>query len=139
MDFHVRHRFARTSARKARYIADLIRGKALNEALECTMFVHRRAKVMVEKALKSGISNANEYLNRIKNSPDRYKHVDLKRVDELLADGVENHLFVKEAFVDGGPILKRWLPRAMGRATPILKRTCHITIILSDEKGRKKH
>jgi len=45
---------------------------------------------------------------------------------------VEGHLRIKKVFVDGGPVMKRWLPRAMGRATPLLKRSCHITLVLSD-------
>lgn len=129
MEFTAKHRFARSSPRKARLVVDMIRGKQVNDALEALMFVHRRAKVMVEKTLKSAMANAGHMVDQIRSNPEKYPN---PKIDPDKFD-VED-LYVKDAFVDGGPILKRWMPRAMGRATPIKKRTCHITITLSDEK-----
>ena len=132
MDFQATCRYARGSARKARLVADLIRGKQVDDALETLMFIHRKPKVMVEKLLKSAIANVNEYVNRVKNNPELFPKANMEKIDTLLSDGVEGHLRIKKVFVDGGPVMKRWLPRAMGRATPLLKRSCHITLVLSD-------
>lgn len=83
---------------------------------------------MVEKIIRSAMSNANSYVEKVRNDPESHPHVDFD-VDSF---DVED-LYVKDAFVDAGPTIKRWLPRAMGRATPLNKRTCHITITLGME------
>lgn len=106
-------RFQRVSARKARYIADLIRGLSVAEAQQQLMLVHRpSAGPMVTNLLKSAVANA--------------------RDKELGGDDPED-LIVGEIFVDGGPMIKRFRPRAMGRACVIRKRMCHITIKLYTE------
>jgi large subunit ribosomal protein L22 len=101
-------RFARFSAYKARQVLDLIRGLPVQEAAEVLQFTERGASVVIAKALTSAIANA-------------------QHNDELDGDT----LYVSACYADEGPTLKRWRPRARGRATRIRKRTCHITIIVS--------
>jgi large subunit ribosomal protein L22 len=101
-------RYSRMSAYKAREVLDLIRGKEVQQALEILQFVERDAAIVIRKCLASAMANA--------------EHNDQIDSDEL---------FVSACFADEGPTLKRWRPRARGRATRIRKRTCHITIIVS--------
>jgi len=103
-------KFLRTSPRKARQVADAIRGRAAGDALNVLALTPRRAARLIEKILRSAVANARERGGR----------------DQLDA------LTVSEIQVGPGPTLKRWLPRARGRATPIRKRTSHIRIILRD-------
>ena len=103
-------RYLRTSPRKARQVADVIRGKGAGDALNSLALVPRKAARLIEKVLKSAVANARDKGGR----------------DDLDA------LTVSEIQVGPGPTLKRWLPRARGRATPIRKRTSHIRIILRD-------
>lgn len=104
-------RHARITPRKARRVVDLIRGKRASDALISLRFMPYRGARPVEKLLKSAMANAEQ-----KNT-----NVDIDK------------LKVKTVFVDNGPFMKRMEPRAMGRANVIKKRTCHITIILSEE------
>ena len=99
----------RHPARKVRIVLDLIRGKDVNEALGILKFTPNHAASDVEKVLKSAIANA-------------------KYVHQKDADG----LYVKECFANEGVTLKRWMPRAKGRATPIMKRTSHITVVVCE-------
>jgi large subunit ribosomal protein L22 len=101
-------RFARFSASKARPVLDLVRGLPVNEAAEVLQFTERGPSVVIAKVLASAIANA-------------------QHNDELDGDT----LYVAACYADEGPTLKRWRPRARGRATRIRKRTCHITIIVS--------
>ena len=110
MAFTAKHRLARISERKVRLVADMIRGRNCNEAVELLRFTHKRAAVMIDRVLKSAMASANE------------KEVTM------------NKLFVSEARVDGGPIIDRWRPKDRGRAHPIQKRTSHIVISV-DERG----
>lgn len=103
-------RFIRVPPRKARLIVDLIRGQDVEQALTVVRFTRKRAARIIEKVLKSAMANA------------QHNH-GVRDVDRL---------YVKAAFVDEGPRWKRWQARAMGRATPIRKRTSHITIILDE-------
>ncbi len=114
MEYRASHRYARISPRKARYVMDLVRGRSLNEALEILQFNHRRGAAFIEKVVRSAMANA---LNQ----------------EEATAD--VNRLYLKEAKVDEGPLLfgrMRYRPRAMGRATPIRKRTSHISVSLAE-------
>ena len=105
--FTATHRFARISAQKARLVMDLIRGEPVEKALTRLRFSPRRASPMISKVLRSAMANATQKA------------------------GVEGEdLVVWRAFVDGGPIQKRWKPRAMGRAYPRLRRTCHLSVVL---------
>lgn len=103
-------KFVRVPPRKARLVVDLIRGQDVGQALTIVRFTPKRPARIVEKLLRSAMANA------------QHNH------------GVRDveRLFVKAATVDEGPRSKRWVPRAMGRATPIQKRTSHITIVLEE-------
>ncbi len=111
MEVRSKLRFVRISPRKARKAVDLIRGKGVEEASNLLVLSPRKSARIVKKVLDSAIANANANYSM----------------------DVDN-LFVKRAFVDEGATMKRFMPRAMGRATQILKRTSHITIVL-DEKS----
>ena len=110
MAWSAKHRYARISARKVRLIADLIRGRGVQDALNLMKFSPNRAAVMVSKVLTSAIANANE------------------------AEANVESLIVDRAFVDEGPTIKRFQPKDRGRANPILKRTSHITVVVEQEK-----
>jgi ribosomal protein L22 len=101
-------RYVRTSARKARMVCGHIRGKSVQEARAILAFTPREVARDWSKLLESAVANAES------------NH-------ELL----EDDLIVREAFADEGPTIKRFRPRAMGRATPIRKRTSHLTITLT--------
>src|SRR5690349_1498945 len=101
-------RYVRVSAYKAREVLDLIRGKHVADADEILQFVERDIAIIIRKALASAVANA-------------------RANDEQDPDT----LFVSACYADEGPTLKRWRPRARGRATRIRKRTCHITVIVS--------
>lgn len=101
--------------RKVRLIVDLIRGQRVDEAERRLSFLKRDAVRPVYKLLQSAIANAEHNFK-------------LSRAS----------LFVKSAAADGGPTLKRFMPRAMGRAAPIRKRTTHVTIVLTDEPVQTK-
>lgn len=104
-----KNRYIRISPRKVRYVANAIRGKSVREALAILSVTTRGAVRVVEKTLKSAVSNAVE-----------------KKI------GNPNDLVISEIFVDVGPIAKRMQPRAMGRAYSIKKRTSHLTIVVSN-------
>ena len=103
-------RHSRVSPRKTRHLADLIRGKKASDATSILNFIPQKPARILKKLLDSAVANAS-----IK-----------KEIDP-------ENLYVKTVLVDGGPTQKRFMPRAMGRANKIIKRTSHITIIL-DEK-----
>ena len=105
-------RYVRIGPRKARLVVDLVRGKKVEHALDVLDVLPKKAARIVAKALRSAVANAE----------DR-SHVDVDR------------LYVKRAFVDEAPAWTRWSPRAQGRATPILKRGSHITLVI-DERER---
>ncbi|MCX7816582.1 MAG: 50S ribosomal protein L22 [Syntrophales bacterium] len=102
-------RYVRVSPQKARLVIDLIRGKRVEEAQRILTFTRKRVAPIIKKLLNSAVSNA-------KQNPNIDKDI----------------LFVKEAYVDQGPTLKRWRARALGRAVAIRKRTSHITIVLDE-------
>ena len=106
-------RYARVSAQKVRLVADLIRGRDVSEAIEMLTFTHKKSAPMIRKLVESAVANA---------------EVAAKR-DALDLD--IDDLFVKTIFVDQGPSLRRFRPRAQGRATRILKKTSHITVELA--------
>jgi len=110
MAWIAKHRYARISERKVRLVADMIRGLDCDQAVQVLKFTHQRAASMVQKVLQSAMANANE------------------------KEASMNELFVAEARVDAGPVIKRWHPKDRGRAHPIHKKTSHI-IISVDERG----
>lgn len=104
-------KYIRISPRKVRQVIDLIRGKNVNEAAAILKLTPNRATEPVSKVLKSAVANAEHNAN-------------LNRDD----------LIVSKAFVDQGPTLKRFKPRAMGRADRMLRRTSHITVVVSERE-----
>jgi len=108
MEVKAKLRFTRIASRKARLVADLIRGKKSEEALNILTFTPKAAARIIVKLLKSAVANATQ------------KKIDVDR------------LYVKTIMVDQGPTMKRFMPRALGRATTIRKRTSHITIVLDE-------
>lgn len=101
-----RHRYARISARKVRLMADMVRGREVQDALNVLKFMPNRAAGMVAKVLTSAIASADE------------------------AEADMNNLLVCEIRVDEGPTMKRFRPKDRGRAHPIMKRTSHIVVVV---------
>jgi large subunit ribosomal protein L22 len=114
MPFQATYRYARISARKVRPLADLIRGRFADEALDILRYQPHRGARMLEKVLKSALGNAQD--------PDQHSGRTV-RVDRLV---------VLDARVDGGPMFKRIRPRARGMAFFIRKRMSHIQVTLED-------
>ena len=106
-------KFIRISPRKLRYVADAIRAKRVDDAVDLLTFTTKKAALIIRKAVQSAAANATE--NHKMN---------------------EDELVVEKIFINEGPILKRFRPRARGRATKIRKRTSHLTVIVSD--GREE-
>lgn len=109
MEVQAKARYIRMSSRKVKLVIDLIRGKSVKEAEAILAFVNKTAVRPVRKLLQSAVANA---VNNSKLEKDK--------------------LFIKKIVADQGPSLKRWRPRAFGRAAPIKKHTCHISIVLED-------
>jgi len=99
----------RISPRKVRIVGDLIKKRNINDAMGILTYMPQKASFILKKLLDSAIANARQK-----------KYVDV------------DNLYVKNVIVDGGPMMKRFLPRAMGRATKIRKRLSHITMILDE-------
>ncbi len=104
--------FCRVSARKARLVADLIRGKDAGQALDMLKFLPKKTAPVIATLIESAMANAEHEATRRNQSLD---------IDSL---------YVKSIQVGQGPVLKRFRPRAQGRATPIHKKTAHITVVL---------
>ena len=102
-------KYVRMSPRKARLVAEHIRGRSVPEARAVLAFTSREAAGVLDKILHSAVSNA-----------------------EANHGIAEDRLYIKAAYVDGGPVMKRWRPRARGRVARIKKRTCHITVQLAE-------
>ena len=111
MEVIAKHRGASISAQKARLVADQIRGKSADEALIILEFSARKGAVLIKKVLESAIANA--------------EHNHAIDVDELS---------VSKIYVDEGPVMKRIKTRAKGRADRILKRSCHINVIVANKE-----
>jgi large subunit ribosomal protein L22 len=105
----------RISPKKMRLIIDLVRNLSVTQAENQLQFVPRRGSVFILKTLRSALANAEHNFN-------------LKK----------DNLFVKKIVVNEGPALKRWMPKAFGRATPIKKRSSHLEIILAEYKPTAK-
>ncbi|WP_019136331.1 50S ribosomal protein L22 [Cellulomonas massiliensis] len=116
MEAKAKARFVRVTPQKARRVVDLIRGKQAAEAVAVLKFAPQAAAEPVLKTVQSAVANAVEGAKR--NS---------QRLDE-------QDLYISEVFVDEGPTLKRFRPRAQGRAGRILKRTSHITVVVSQRE-----
>ena len=104
----------RITARKARLVMDLIRGKQVAEAIAILEFTPRAGSPVIEKVLKSAVANA-----------------------EHNFDLDAQNLYVSEGYVNEGPTLKRFRPRAKGSASPINKRTSHVTVTVSEKDSKE--
>ena len=103
-------RGARLSAQKGRLVADLVRGKSVEQALNILAFTPKKGAFIVKKLLESAIANA--------------EHNEGADVDELR---------VSEIYVDQGPMMKRFMARAKGRGVRVVKHSCHITVTVGDK------
>ena len=112
MEAIAKHRFARTSAQKARLVADQVRGLPVDRALNLLAFSPKKAAELIKKVLESAVANA--------------EHNEGADIDTLK---------VQTIMVDEGPSLKRIRARAKGRADRIVKRSAHITVVVSDSKA----
>jgi large subunit ribosomal protein L22 len=112
------NRYVPTSPRKMRLLVDLVRGKGVDEALSILHFSPKHSSKVLEKTIHSAVSNLQ---------------------NKIESGRVESHnLFIKTAYVDGGPTMKRILPAPMGRAFRIIKRSNHLTVIVAEREGKKK-
>ena len=113
MDAVAKARHIHQSARKVRQVLNEVRGKQVENAMNKLHFTPKKAARIIEKTLRSAVANA---VNREGSDVDADK------------------LFIKEAFCDEGPTMRRFRPRAMGRATIIRKRTSHLTIVVAEKE-----
>ncbi len=109
MEVKAKLRNARVGSQKARILADMVRGKNVNEALKILAFMPQKPAGMIKKLIESAVANA-----------DQKKVVDV------------DNLYIKHLSVDMGPSLRRFRPRAQGRATPIKRKASHINLILDE-------
>ncbi|MBI1425108.1 MAG: 50S ribosomal protein L22 [Gammaproteobacteria bacterium] len=110
MEVAAKLRHARISPQKCRLVADQVRGKPVEQALQILAFSPKKAAGIVKKVLESAIANA--------------EHNEGADIDELK---------ISRIFVDEGPSMRRWKPRAKGRVNHILKRTSHLTVVVGDK------
>jgi large subunit ribosomal protein L22 len=111
METRAIQRYVRITPRKCNQVLELIRGQSVEEAQITLEFTPKLGARIVQKVLKSAVANA--------------LHAGKVRLEDL---------YVKEAVVGAGPTLKRWLPRAQGRATPLLKRTSHVKVTVASKE-----
>ena len=109
MEVMAKLKYARVGAQKARLVADLVRGKGVNDAIRTLTFAEKKAGSIIRKLLQSAIANAEQ-----------------KKVIDI------DSLYVKKITVDGAPMLYRFISRAQGRATPIRKKQSHINVVLDE-------
>jgi large subunit ribosomal protein L22 len=107
--------YLRITPRKTRSVADLLRGLSVNEAEAQLMLIRNRAAVPLRKLLRSAVNNL--------------------RNNKKVVDA--NNFYVETIMVNTGPMLKRFLPRARGMATPIQKKMCHVTLVLAERSDAK--
>ena len=110
MAFTAKHRFARIAPRKARLVMDLIRGRDVDDALALLRFSKKRAAVLVDKVVRSAVANATEQ------------------------EADTETLYVKECWVDPGPIIKRFQPKDRGKAYAIQKKMSHLVVSLEERE-----
>jgi len=112
MPYEAKHRFARISPRKARLVMDLVRGRDVDDALSMLKFSKQRVSGMIEKVIRSAVANANEQETA----------------------NIRNTLYVAKAWVDPGPVIKRFQPKDRGKAYPINKRTSHLVVTVDERE-----
>lgn len=120
MEAKAKARYLRVTPQKARRVVDLVRGQQATEALAVLKFAEQSASEPVYKLIASGVANARVLADK---NGDAFN---------------EDDLYISEIYVDEGPTMKRFRPRAQGRAFRINKRTSHITVVLSDEQGASR-
>lgn len=109
MDSKASLKYARVGSQKARLVADVVRGKNVSEALKALTYLNKKSAEMIKKLIESAVANA--------------EHKKTMDIDKL---------YVKSIWVDQGPVLKRFRPRAQGRAFGVRKKTSHINVILEE-------
>ena len=112
MEARAQARYVRIAPRKVRVVMDLIRGKSVSQALSILKFTPKSASQVLEKVVASAAANAENNYNMNKDA-----------------------LYISECYADQGPTLKRYRPRAQGRAAAIQKKTSHITVVLTEKEG----
>src|SRR3974390_1410920 len=112
MPYQSKHRFARIAPRKARLLMDLIRGRDVDDAIAMLRFSKQRASGMIEKVIRSAVANATEQS----------------------AAPTRNTLYVARAWVDPGPVIKRFQPKDRGKAYSIMKRTSHLVVTVDERE-----
>ena len=112
MPYTAKHRYARIAPRKARLVMDLIRGRDVDDALSMLKFSKQRVSGMIEKVIRSAVANANEQETA----------------------NIRNTLYVAKAWVDPGPVIKRFQPKDRGKAYPINKRTSHLVVTVDERE-----
>jgi len=112
MPYEAKHRFARISPRKARLVMDLVRGRDVDDAIAMLKFSKQRVSGMIEKVIRSAVANANEQETA----------------------NIRNTLYVAKAWVDPGPVIKRFQPKDRGKAYPINKRTSHLVVTVDERE-----
>lgn len=110
MEVSAKAKYLRITPRRLKLVADMVRGKKVNDAVQFLKFTNKKGAKLVNKALGSAIANA-----------EQTKQIDV------------DTLFVKKIMVDSGPIMKRFLSRAQGRADRVNKRTSHLTVVLEEK------
>ena len=110
MEVKAKISYLRMAPRKIRLVADLVRGKNVNEAIHTLTFVNKKAAPILKKLLKSAVASA-----------DQKKTIDV------------DTLYIKHLTVDQGPTMKRYMPRAMGRASEIRKKISHVNLVLAEK------
>ncbi|AOZ72231.1 50S ribosomal protein L22 [Boudabousia tangfeifanii] len=120
MEAKAKVRYLRVTPMKARRVVDVVRGKRVQDALNILQFAPQAAATDVRKLVASAAANAKE---AAKAAGETHNEADL---------------YIKEAFVDEGPTMKRFRPRAQGRAGRINKRTCHITVVVDSMEANKE-
>lgn len=110
MAYTAKHRFARIAPRKARLVMDLIRGRNVEDALALLNFNKKRAAMLIDKVVRSAVANATEQ------------------------EAETERLYVKECWVDPGPIIKRFQPKDRGKAYSIQKKTSHLVVSLDERQ-----
>ena len=115
MAYEAKHRFARIAPRKSRLIMDLVRGRNVDDAISMLRFAKQRASGMVEKVIRSAVANANEQETA----------------------NIRNTLYVAKAWVDPGPVIKRFQPKDRGKAYSIHKPTAHLVVTIDEREDGK--
>ena len=117
METTVKLKYIKQSAKKVRFVLNMVKGSSVGNALNKLDNINKKAAISISKAIRSGMAN----LSNIEGNDSAN----------------QNDFYISDAYVDQGPSMKRFRPAAMGRATPILKRSSHLTLTISSDKKKK--